>query len=135
MSQVSRWLLLALVIGSAGFWLLTSPVWQRAGLEPVPAGTPNLDAGRNLFFAGACGSCHATPSEGDPLRLGGGRAIRSPLGTFYVPNISPDPQFGIGGWTVAEFLRALRAGVSPTAGTIIQCSPNELLDLGRADRP
>jgi mono/diheme cytochrome c family protein len=99
--------------GAIAFWFLTSPDRQRAGLEPVPAGQPDLANGRNLFFAGGCASCHATPQQEDKTRLGGGVALTSAFGTFYAPNISPHPRDGIGAWTTEQFVRAMRAGVSP----------------------
>jgi hypothetical protein len=54
-----------------------------------------------MFNAGGCASCHAVPDQPDRLRLGGGVAIKSPFGTFYAPNISPDPSYGIGKWSDA----------------------------------
>jgi mono/diheme cytochrome c family protein len=106
-------LLVLIGVGALGFWLLTNPDLQRAGLEPVPAGQPDLANGRTMFFAGGCASCHATPEQDDKTRLGGGFALTSAFGTFYAPNISPHPQDGIGGWTPEQFLRAMRGGVSP----------------------
>jgi len=53
------------------------------------------------------------PGQPDRLKLGGGLAIRSPFGTFYAPNISPDPADGIGRWSEAEFAHAVMRGVSP----------------------
>jgi mono/diheme cytochrome c family protein len=108
----------AIVIGFAllaaiGFVILTSPEMVRAGLEPIPAGQPDLANGRTMFYAGGCASCHATPDQDDKTRLGGGLALHSPFGTFYAPNISPHPRDGIGGWTPEQFLRAMRGGVSP----------------------
>jgi mono/diheme cytochrome c family protein len=47
------------------------------------------------------------------LMLGGGLAIPSPFGTFYAPNISPDPVDGIGRWTEADFVGAVTKGISP----------------------
>ena len=105
-------LILAL-LGAIGFVVLTSPDLQGAGTEPIPAGEPNGENGRVLFAAGGCASCHATPNQQDRTRLGGGYALRSPFGTFHVPNISPHPTDGIGSWTPAQFLRAMRGGVSP----------------------
>jgi mono/diheme cytochrome c family protein len=45
--------------------------------------------------------------------LGGGRSLSSAFGVFYMPNISPDKQDGIGNWTTPQFIRAMREGVSP----------------------
>jgi mono/diheme cytochrome c family protein len=50
------------------------------------------------------------------MRLGGGLALKSPFGTFYVPNISSDPADGLGAWTEAQFVTAMQKGTSP-AGT------------------
>jgi mono/diheme cytochrome c family protein len=86
---------------------------QRAGLEPVPAGTPDVANGELMFNAGGCESCHATPNQPDGTRLGGGLALPSQFGTFYVPNISSHAKDGIGSWTSEQFLRALRGGVAP----------------------
>ena len=113
MKRVLVVLLALAVIGGAGFWFLTSPDRQSAGLEPIPAGQADLANGKTLFYAGGCTSCHAVPEQSDKLRLGGGYPLRSPFGTFYVPNISPHPRDGIGSWTPAQFVRAMRAGVSP----------------------
>jgi mono/diheme cytochrome c family protein len=115
--------LVALIIfGVIGFVALTSPsayglIRGSSQLSPVtPAGfdTPsNAENGRVLFFAGGCTSCHAVPNDADKLRLGGGYALKSPFGTFHVPNISPHKTDGIGSWSVTDFIRAMREGLSP----------------------
>ncbi len=98
------------VIGLAAFWFLTRPTVVEAGaLGPH---TPNPDNGRTMFFAGGCASCHATSKE-DLTRLGGGLGLKSPFGTFFVPNISSDPRDGIGGWSEAQFVTAMLKGTSP----------------------
>jgi mono/diheme cytochrome c family protein len=82
---------------------------------------PDLKNGRTMFFAGGCASCHAAPATAvcdnpkikDKMVLSGGRCLKTPFGTFYVPNISPDKESGIGGWTNAQFIKAMREGVSP----------------------
>lgn len=101
------------VVGAGLFWGLTSPSLQAAGTEALPAGEANLENGRTLFYAGGCTSCHTVPGQDDKTRLGGGLALPSPFGTFYAPNISPHPRDGIGAWTPEQFVRAMRAGVSP----------------------
>jgi mono/diheme cytochrome c family protein len=102
---------LAGVVGFGVFWWLTMPAVVAAAA--LPAYQPNLANGLAAFNAGGCSSCHAVPNQGDRLRLGGGLALSSPFGTFYVPNISPDPNDGIGRWSEAEFVTAVTKGTSP----------------------
>jgi mono/diheme cytochrome c family protein len=103
--------LIAALIGAAGAWFLTQPdVITASALKPR---TPDLANGRTIFFAGGCAACHAVPGQVDKTHLGGGLALASPFGTFYVPNISPDPSDGIGSWTDAQFVTALTRGTSP----------------------
>lgn len=47
------------------------------------------------------------------MRLGGGMELKSPYGSFYPPNISPDPKDGIGAWSEANFVTAMKKGTSP----------------------
>jgi mono/diheme cytochrome c family protein len=97
--------------GFAAFWLLTMPANVPA--SALGAHQPDLANGRTMFFAGGCSGCHAVPKQNDPTRLGGGLALKSPFGTFHVPNISPDPNDGIGGWSEAQFVTAMTKGTSP----------------------
>ncbi len=69
-------------------------------------------AGRYLIHAGGCITCH-TEDTVDAVPLAGGRAMESPFGTFYSPNITPDVETGIGGWSDDEFVEAFWNGVSP----------------------
>jgi mono/diheme cytochrome c family protein len=103
------------------FWLLTIP-------ETVPASvlaprTPDLANGKIMFHAGGCASCHAVPKQEDKTRLGGGLALGSPFGTFYVPNISSDRTDGIGAWTEAQFVTAMVKGTSPTGEHLFPAFP------------
>ena len=99
-------------------WCLSIPATVPAA--SLPPYTPDLDNGRTMFNAGGCASCHATPDENpdkvERTRLGGGLALKSPFGTFYVPNISPDPIDGIGAWSEADFVTALWKGSSSRRG-------------------
>jgi mono/diheme cytochrome c family protein len=100
------------ILGLAAFWFLTIP-------QSVPASvfgpyTPDLANGKTMFAIGGCASCHAVPKQQDRTRLGGGLALKSPFGTFYAPNISPDAKDGIGGWTEVQFASALMKGTSPS---------------------
>jgi len=68
--------------------------------------------GEYLSKAGGCLGCH-TEERKDATPYAGGRALKTPFGTFYGPNITPDPQAGIGRWTFTDFQRALREGERP----------------------
>ncbi|MGB3271439.1 MAG: cytochrome c [Xanthobacteraceae bacterium] len=99
-------------LGAGGiYWLLTVP--RVVAASTLPPHTPDLGNGETAFNAGGCASCHATPGQKDRLTLGGGLALASPFGTFHVPNISPDPNDGIGRWSEAEFVTAMVEGTAP----------------------
>jgi mono/diheme cytochrome c family protein len=112
--MLRRIFLLLVLGGGAGFvfywWLTALPVQSAVAAMPH---TPNPANGATIFSAGGCSSCHAVPNQPDRTRLGGGLAIPSPFGTFYAPNISPDPDDGIGRWSEADFVKAVKRGVSP----------------------
>lgn len=65
--------------------------------------------GAYLATAGNCAGCHSTRG-GQPYA--GGLAIKTPFGTVYSSNLTPDPATGIGGWNAAEFWRAMHHGRS-----------------------
>jgi mono/diheme cytochrome c family protein len=99
------------LIGAAAFWYITAP--QRVLASALAAYTPNLDNGKTMFLVGGCASCHATPNQEDKTRLGGGLGLKSPFGTFFTPNISPDRKDGIRGWSEADFVTAMWKGTAP----------------------
>lgn len=99
------------VLGAAALWFVTQPAVVPA--SALPAHHVDLANGRTMFRIGGCESCHAVPGQDDKTRLGGGLALKSPFGTFYAPNISSDPVYGIGAWTEAQFVAALTSGTSP----------------------
>jgi len=99
------------LIGAAAFWYITAP--QRVAASALAAYTPNLDNGKTMFLGGGCASCHAIPKQADKTRLGGGLGLKSPFGTFFTPNISPDRRDGIGGWSEADFVTAMWKGTAP----------------------
>jgi mono/diheme cytochrome c family protein len=94
-----RWLRLACA-GAAALALAAQAAAQ----------TGSAERGKYIFDAAGCYSCH-TEAHGAPMA--GGPPLRTPFGTFYAPNITPDREYGIGKWSDADFIRALREGVSP----------------------
>ncbi|MDX1604651.1 MAG: cytochrome c [Candidatus Competibacterales bacterium] len=92
--------LLPALAGLLGFSL---PAWAE----------PDVEHGRYLLHAGGCVTCHTREDAPEGAFLAGGRALETPFGTFYTPNITPDPETGIGTWSDADFIRAFREGLSP----------------------
>lgn len=81
-----------------------------AVIAQTPADAALLARGEYLFRLAGCSHCH-TAEDGEPLA--GGRALVTPFGTFYSPNITPHRTAGIGNWSAEDFQRALRQGLSP----------------------
>ncbi|MGI9408746.1 MAG: c-type cytochrome [Hyphomicrobiaceae bacterium] len=113
MGRTAIVLLVLLAASAAGFWFLTAPQTISAGELADAKG--DSAKGRYVFFAAGCASCHAAPGAkgDDKLKLSGGLALKTPFGTFYAPNVSPDKEHGIGGWSVAQFVNAVMRGVAP----------------------
>jgi mono/diheme cytochrome c family protein len=101
-------------------WLFALLVLTACNSSPDPGvfeATGKSDAalvsrGEYLVKAGGCLGCHTATSK-DAVPFAGGRALKTPFGTFYGPNITPHPQAGIGRWTEANFEQALRHGKRP----------------------
>jgi mono/diheme cytochrome c family protein len=104
------------IVAAALAWFVTAPSPLAAAQLPAHAADPAN--GERVFHAAGCASCHAAPeAQGDDrLKLGGGLELNTPFGLFRVPNISPDPQTGIGGWSELAFVNAVKRGVSPGGG-------------------
>jgi mono/diheme cytochrome c family protein len=114
----------------AVFWIVTVPSVVPA--SALPNYSPNIANGEVVFNAGGCASCHAT--SGRPrTSLGGGLALKSPFGTFYVPNISPDPNDGIGNWSEADFVTAVTKGTSPAGQHLYPAFPYTSYQKARID--
>lgn len=71
----------------------------------------NADQGELLYHMGGCASCHVGEnSDGLPT---GGQRLHTKFGTFVSSNITPDLATGIGSWSAADFVNAMREGISP----------------------
>ena len=81
-------------------------VWLAPGM--ALAQSDLVKRGEYLSYAGDCMGCH-TADKNEPFA--GGLAIESPFGAFYSPNITPDPETGIGSWGEDDFKRALHQGL------------------------
>ncbi|MBV1831297.1 cytochrome c [Komagataeibacter sp. AV436] len=85
---------------------------------PLPADL--LTRGEYVARAADCGACHTVPG-GAPFA--GGMAFHMPTGTLYAPNITPDAQAGIGQYSEAEFIRAIRQGIRRDGATLYPAMP------------
>ena len=79
---------------------------------PGISAAADVKRGEYLATAGGCMGCHTAPGK-TATAYAGGRALNTPFGTFYGPNITPDRNTGIGAWTEADFIRAMRHGERP----------------------
>lgn len=103
-------LLAAVVVLGLVYWVFHTP---SVGNPEIPTGPEAIARGEYIFNAGGCAACH-TRDKDAPI---GGYEIESPMGgTFHVPNITPDPETGVGGWTGRDFILALKHGRSPSGG-------------------
>lgn len=81
-------------------------------VQPGFADEARLQRGKQVFELANCFSCHSD-LDNDGAPLAGGRELKTPFGVFVTPNITPDVQTGIGGWSEDQFIAALSAGLSP----------------------
>ena len=92
----------------------------EAAKPTAPPPVPELAAeatdeerhGAMLYRVSGCVGCHSPPFT-NAEHLGGDRDLPTIFGRFFAPNISPDPTYGIGSWTEADFMKSMRKGISP----------------------
>lgn len=123
------------VVAAIGL-VITRP--QRLQADALSGLTPDADRGRLVYAAMGCASCHMAPGSDDPTRLPGGKSFVTDFGTFYAPNISTDPEHGIGDWTDEQIATAVLRGTSPDNqhyfpvfpyGSYMRSDPSDVADL------
>lgn len=129
--------LLAITLATGALLLLraeSSSAEVFAGLQGDPT------RGASVFDAAGCASCHAAPGATGDARfiLSGGRQFPSDFGTFSAPNISPDPEQGIGAWSALDLYNAMHHGTAPDGrhyypafpyAAYRKAEPQDILDL------
>lgn len=133
----------AVVIGAPTAWYMLPPraisfaggdevaLADYRGSSPVGApanlrGASLVARGRYLTEAADCAACH-TATGGTPYA--GGRSFRTPFGTLYSPNLTADKQTGIGGWSDADFIRAVHKGIAKDGSRLYPAFPYESYTL------
>jgi len=107
----------------------------------MPTHVADLANGKLMFTIGGCINCHRPGKDqtaANPDLPSGGSPLRTPIGTLYPPNLTPDPETGLGRWTRFDFLDATMRGVSPAGTNYIPAfpytsyaamKPGDLLDI------
>ena len=111
--RIMRWVLVLGLAAAGGLYLMARPKPLAAAAVADLAGDPVH--GEQVFWASGCASCHMAADAKDEaqLVLSGGQRFPSDFGTFVAPNISQDPEHGIGNWTFLDLANAITRGVSP----------------------
>ena len=110
------------VLGGLGFLALA---W-RSGIAPIdPPPATNFPAesiakGEALAGAGYCATCHTVKGG---ATYAGGYGMPTPFGVIYSTNITPDPETGIGRWSLQAFTRAMHEGVSRDGSHLFPAFP------------
>jgi mono/diheme cytochrome c family protein len=102
---------LGVLAAGAVAWLTSSALRAAdppTAAPPLSPAAAKIEAGRYLAVAGSCSNCHSR-ADGEPFS--GGVEFKTDFGTIYSTNITPDTTAGIGEWTEAQFVRAMREGV------------------------
>lgn len=90
------------------------PIYPPLSLNGKDAALVELiKKGEYLTKAGDCIACHTDTSKAHAKPFAGGLPMPTPFGTIYSPNVTPDKQTGIGGWSEADFKRAMHEGKDP----------------------
>lgn len=93
--------------------------------DPLPARAQNtvyteVERGRYALITGNCQGCHTASGE-EPFA--GGRGLETPFGTIYTPNITFDPDTGLGRWSRDDFWRAMHEGIAPDGSLLYPAFP------------
>jgi mono/diheme cytochrome c family protein len=104
------------VLAAAALLALAS----SAGALAQSSAGDEVKRGEYLVRAGDCVSCHTKPGG---VPFAGGLRMKTPFGDLVSPNITPDPETGIGSWTATDLYRALHDGVGKSVGDLYPAMP------------
>ncbi len=103
----------------------TTPAIAALALAALPAAAQEtvysqVERGRYALVTGNCQGCHTVPGE-EPFA--GGRGLETPFGTIYTPNITFEPETGLGRWSRDDFRRAMHEGIAPNGQRLYPAFP------------
>ena len=126
------WLRILLGVCVLGAFGLGAALWvtrpEPLAANKLPADhVDDVENGRELFLVGGCLSCHgpdpAQNPQADTALPSGGKPLPTPVGTFFPPNLTPDPETGIGDWSPETFANAMLRGVSANSEHLFPAFP------------
>ncbi|MEO8652901.1 MAG: cytochrome c, partial [Ramlibacter sp.] len=79
-----------------------------------------ISRGEYVARLGDCVACHTAPKG---KLMAGGLELKTPFGTLYSTNITPDGATGIGGYSFEQFVRAMRMGVAADGHNLYSAMP------------
>lgn len=100
------------IIGGSAGWAVSLLAGVMLAIPLAVRAQPDVRNGHYIAQASGCVGCH-TDTKAGAAPFAGGRALKTPFGTFFGPNITPDRATGLGDWTEADFQRAIRRGERP----------------------
>ncbi|WP_342643228.1 c-type cytochrome [Rhodoligotrophos ferricapiens] len=119
-------ILACLALGVAGLYALAPRPTALTQADLPQDHQPDLENGRRIYFAAGCISCHSGSSDAAAEDAGlpiGGEAFKTPIGTFYPPNLTPDPETGLGKWSAVDLANALMHGAAPNGALLLPALP------------
>jgi len=117
--QRSAKFFIALPIAAAVLFCLGNTLSHAQNMKPQPAVT-QVERGKYLAQAGDCIACHTIPGQ---KIFSGNRPMPTPFGTLYSPNITPDPETGIGKWSADDFYQMMHTGRSRNGALLYPAMP------------
>ncbi|MGE4250658.1 MAG: cytochrome c [Parvibaculaceae bacterium] len=112
------------LLGGAVLWFLSAP--RPLGADAIPQHQANAENGALLYTIGGCINCHKPDpanTSADAALPSGGAPLKTPIGVFYPPNLTPDQKTGLGSWSELDFVNALERGISQSGSHDIPAFP------------
>ncbi|MFB9137019.1 c-type cytochrome [Vibrio olivae] len=111
------------VLAAITSWFVTrtpESAFESTQAESKPASAELIERGQYVAHLADCVACHTVPNE---PAFAGGLPMGTPIGAIYSTNITPDPETGIGNYSLADFDRALRHGVAKDGDRLYPAMP------------
>lgn len=112
--------LVVVIAGGIAWFVNRIPASPFDGVAERTAPAELVQRGEYVARLGDCVACHSTPGNAP---FSGGLEMATPLGSIFTTNITPDAQTGIGAYSLADFDRAVRAGVAKDGHRLYPAMP------------